>query len=119
MIQSKFLRNKIQRQIKQNGIEAILKKCKEDQYHQIVEDDVEITFNCIFHTTNSFIKSTAEDAAKTVTKPQPMILCLFEDGEQIEVNDKIKINDNEFFVVDKNNLNEFNVAFDISLELIK
>lgn len=120
MIQSKFLENKIKRQIEFNGIEATFLKYKEDKYHQIIEDDYEeVKFMCIFHTTNTFVKSQVGEAAKTVSKPQPMILCLFEDGKDIQINDKLKLNDNEYIVVDKNNINEFNIAYDISLELIK
>lgn len=120
MLQSKFLQNKIKRQISLNGIQATFKRYEEDEYHQIVEDNFEeITFKCIFHTTNTFVKSTVGEAAKTVSKPQPMILCLFEDGEKIQINDKIEIGTDEYIVTDKNNINGFNIAYDISLEQIK
>lgn len=120
MQQSKFLKNKISRQIQMNGMEVTFVRYKEDKYHQLTDEvDEEFTFHALFHTTNTFVRSQVEDAAKTVSKPQPMILCLFEDGERIEVNDKVTISDQEYIVTDKNNMNGFNVAFDISLELIK
>lgn len=118
MLNSKFLKNKIERQINLNGQEFIFIRYKEDEYHQVSDEEKEeIYVKGIFHTTNSFVKANTSDASVVRSKPQPMILTLYEQGLLIKINDKVVINEETYKVVDINDVNSFNVACDISLEI--
>lgn len=118
MLHSKFLRNKIDRQIKQNGQEFVFIRYAKDSYHQKTDEiENEIYIKGIFHTTNAYVQSTVSEGARTVRKPQPMILTLFEAGVLIKVDDEVMISEDTYVVVSKNNINDFNEAYDISLEL--
>lgn len=118
MLNSKFLRNKVNRQIKLNGQEFTFVRYKEDEYHQISEEEKEeIYVEGIFHTTNSFVKANTSDASIVRTKSQPMILTLYEQGSLVKINDKVVINEETYKVIDVNNVNSFNEVCDISLEI--
>lgn len=118
MQQTKFLANKIKRQIKTNGQTFNFKRYKVDKYHQ-VSDEIESEFSIegIFHTTNSYVRNKGKDAATFIKKQQPMILCMFEDGNNVQINDIVSISGNDYVVNNKNNINDFDVAFDLSLEM--
>lgn len=119
MINSQFLKNKIDRQIKLNGQTFVFKRYDEDEYHQVSEDLLfEYSFDGIFHTSNSYIQQNTEAGAKTFSKPQPMILTLYEFGKDVKTNDEVEINNNKYRVNTINDVNNFGVAIEISLELI-
>ena len=120
MLNTTFLKNKINRQIKQNGQRFTFVRYKEDQYHQVSSVvDQEIDLEGIFHTTNNYITKNTDDGSASFSKPQPMILTSYEYGLKILPKDEVKISNQKYIVIDKNNVNSFNVAFDISLELVK
>ena len=120
MLNKTFLKNKIDRQIKINGQEFVFKRYEEDEFHQISDElSITITLNGIFHTSNSYINQTTGDGAKTFTKPTPMILTLYEQGKMIKTNDMVIIKENKYKVIRTNNINDFDVAIDISLELMQ
>lgn len=113
-----FLECKIKRQICMNGRDLIFERYKVDKYEQVSNEiDKTVEARGIFHTTNSYIKSNDAEGARLVSKPQPMILMLYEDGSRVEKDDKVKIGNNVYKVVEKNDVNNLNIAYDISLEL--
>ena len=115
-----FLKNKIDRQIKMNGQTFYFERHGEDQYHQTsseVTDIIEV--EGLFHTTNVYISSNTNEGSRSFSKPQPMILTLYDQGSLIQTDDQVEISDQRYKVVDKININQFDIAFDISLELIK
>lgn len=120
MQQTKFLANKIKRQIKTNGQTFNFKRYKVDKYHQ-VSDEIESEFSIegIFHTTNTYVRNEGKDAATFVKKQQPMILCMFEDGNNVQINDEVIIRNDVYTVTNINDINNFGVVYDISLELKK
>lgn len=121
MLNSTFLANKIKRQIKQNGEVYTFYKYSEDEYHQRKDEyDKEIRIEGIFHETVSNVKSFSETSGARVIKvSKAFILCLLEDGEDISLDDECFINGNKYRVIDKANVGNLNVAYDIIMELIK
>lgn len=121
MIQSTFLRNKILRQIKYNGSIFEFKKYALDSYGQKTDTVGEtIVIEGIFHETISQVKALSEtEGARVVSVPNSYILCLYEDANDIFLDDEVEINDEVYKVLNKVNVGNLNVAYDISLELIK
>ena len=120
MIQSKFLRNKIDHQIKYNGDEYTFKRFGVDEYGQQSEEVTDtFTFKGIFHETVKHVCLTESDDARIFNVPASYILCLYEDGEPIKIDDQVEINEKVYSVTGKTDVNNFEVAFDISLELVK
>lgn len=113
-----FLKSKIVRQIQYNGSAYTFTKHITDKFGQ-VSDEVkeEVTVNGIFHTVNSYIKNTDSEGARLISKPQPRILMLVEDGSKIGKDDVVVINGNKYKVTGKEDVSNFGVVFDVSLEL--
>lgn len=118
MGQELFLKNKINRQIKQNGSTYNFNHFGVDEYGQR-SDEVQETFivKGIFHETVNHVSIAEADGARVVDVPKTYILCLFEDGEPIDIDDRVEINEKVYRVTGKLNVGNFNVAFDISLEM--
>lgn len=116
---SLFLENKVKRQLRLNGCDLVFVRYGTDEYKQ-VSDDVQdsISVRGLFHTTNTYIKNTNSENARLVSKPQPMVLMLYEDGNKIQKDDRVEMQGNVYKVTEKNDINNFGVAFDISLELV-
>ena len=52
------------------------------------------------------------------SKMKPMIMCLYEQGLDLEMDDEILLNGSTYKVIDKSDIQNLNVAFEISLEKI-
>ena len=59
------------------------------------------------------------DGTKVRAKSQPMLMICMEGSEQIENGMFVMINDNRYNIVDKNNIQEYNMVVDLSLELVQ
>ena len=114
-----FLKNKVNRQLELNGSTYDFAHYKIDEYKQVT-NEVEKTIEVVglFHTTNAYIKESTNEGARIVSKPQPMMLMLFEDSEKLSKDDKVVIGDRVYNVVGKTDVNHFGVVCDVSLELM-
>ena len=113
-----FLKNKILRQLRMNGITCTFFRYSEDEYKQKNQEPKEVLeAKCLFHTTNTYLSSKVSDATQTSSKKKPMLLMLYEDAAVLEKEDFVIINDQKMIVVDKTNVQQLNVAFEISLEV--
>lgn len=121
MSQELFLKNKINRQIKHNGSVYTFKRFTTDEYGQLT-DEVERSFVVpgLFHETINHVQSTLTetDGARIIDVPKSYILCLFEDGDSIKLDDFTEINEKIYKVVNKINVGNYNIAFEISLEMV-
>lgn len=115
---SLFLQNKIKRQILFNGSEFTFVRSKKDKFHQVVENEVEaeMTVKGLFHTTNIYVRENVSEASRTITKQQPMILTLYDEGSQIELSDSVEMQGKKYKVTNKIDINNFGIAYDICLE---
>lgn len=120
-----FLRNKIKRQIDWNGQDFIFRRYAENSYHEIT-DEVTQTFNVkgIFHEAGGYggmlnIELYEREGSREFSKMKPMILCLYDDvSKQLSLDDRVDVGDDKYFVVEKNDLKNMHIAYEISLEEI-
>lgn len=123
MIADRFMRNKIKRQIEWNGRDITFVRYERDEYNQLKDTvDIEYTIRAVFHEGGGYggmlnIELYEGDGARTVSKMKPMLLCLYEDGLQIEPNDWLTIGNRQFAVVDKSDVSGLGIAWEVSLEL--
>lgn len=118
-----FFRNKIKRQILWNGQDFVFIRYKKNEYHEET-DEVEEEFYVkgIFHEGGGYggmlnFELYERDGSREWSKMKPMILCLYEDGVDLQIDDEVQISDKKYKVVEKNNIKAFKVAFEISLEV--
>lgn len=111
---------KVKREIQMHGEEYTVYKQKTDKYGEITSDIEEIQkVSGLFHITKGYTAQTVSDGTKVRAKSQPMLMVCMEGSEQIENGMFVMINDNRYNIVDKNNIQEYNMVVDLSLELIQ
>lgn len=119
-----FLRNKIVRQIKWNGQEFVFIRYARDEYGQVTDEQEEtFKFTGLFHEGGGYggmlqVELFERDGGRTVTKLKPMILCLYEDGKDLMIDDVVKIGDNYHKLVQKVDVKNLNIAYEMTLELV-
>lgn len=118
-----FLRNKLERQIKWNGQPFKFIRYKRNDFHEITDEvEKEFNFNGVFHEGGGYggmlnIEMYGRDGGKTVTKMKPMVLALYEDSIEVDTDDYVNIGDYIYKVVEKNDIKNLHIAFEISLEV--
>lgn len=126
MLIQNFLKNKITRQIKWNGKSFTFIRYKENDYHEknYNEVEMEVTLEGVFHEGGGYggmlnIELYSRDGGRTVSKMKPMILCLkTEESTVLKMDDVVKVGDYVYKVVEKNDIQNLDVAFEISLEIV-
>ena len=114
-----FEQNKVKREIKTHGTTYSFYRVGKDEYgEQTKEKALVCELSGLFHTTSGYRTRNVSDGNITHTKAQPMLLCVFEDAEQIQIGDFVTMNNNDYYVTAKTNMCEENILADISLELM-
>lgn len=118
-----FLQNKLARHISWNGQMLTFTRYSKNEYEELT-DEVErtFTFKGLFHDGGGYggmlkIEIYERDGGRTFTKFKPLVLCLYEDGKDIQTDDVVEIGGNKYNVVDITNVKNLNIAFEISLEI--
>ena len=109
----------VEREITKNGSTFTVKRNKVDKYGEPTQEVEEVTtLRGLFHISKGFIIKNTSDGSQTKTEGQPMILALWEECETIQNGDFVVINGNTYKITDKNNIEEYNIIADISLEVV-
>lgn len=109
----------VEREISRNGSTYTVKRNKVDKYGEPTQEVEEVTtLRGLFHISKGFVIKNTSDGSQTKTKGQPMILALWEECETIQNGDFVVINGNIYKITDKNNIEEYNIIADISLEVV-
>lgn len=118
-----FLKNKLLRHVKWNGQPIIFYRNSKNEYNELT-DEIENQFIIIglFHEGGGYggmlnIELYERDGARTFSKMKPMILCSYQDGFNLKTDDWCKINNNTYKIVEKNDVKNLGIAFEISLEI--
>ena len=86
MIDTKFEAYKLKRILKRSGTDFVFKRAMQNEFGEPEGDKLEVaTLRGLYHETNSYMTNTVGDSATTRTKKQPMILCLCEDIESLDL----------------------------------
>lgn len=120
-----FLKSRISRLIKWNGQELVFTRKKKNNHHEIVDDiDLEIHIKGVFHDGGGYggmlnLELYSREGSREYDKSKPMILCLVDDNSsQIIIDDAITIGNTPYTVVDKVDVKNLGIAFEISLEQV-
>lgn len=117
-----FEREKIKRNILMHGCEFTFIRKVADEFGEDTQEDTSIvTIDGLFHQSRGYIsQSSGSDDGRVIrSKPQPMILVLLDEYSELILSGDIVIYKNtKYRVTGKNNLNNLDIAYDISLEMI-
>jgi hypothetical protein len=112
--------HKVLREIQMHGTEYTFFRKKVDKYGEPTKEEPEQIANVkgLFHVSKGYITQNIQDGTKTHSKGQPMLMVAYENTREIQTDDFLIINENTYKVVEKNNIQEYNIVTDISLELV-
>lgn len=111
--------HKVVREINTHGSAYQFYRDKLNEYEEDTGDVEEVAeIKGLFHQTKSYISRKVTDATETRTKGQPLIMMCYEDSKSIQNGDKVKVAGNEYRVTGINNISEFCIISDVSLEAI-
>lgn len=121
MVNKKFEAYKISREIKRSGNSYTFMRQAVNDYGEpdLDAEETEVgTLSGIYHEENSNVQLTTGDTTQIRTKKLPMILCLYDDAKalNLQLGDKLYLNDRTLTVVSLVNIQEWNIIGDLSLE---
>lgn len=123
MVNTKFEAYKIKREIKRSGRQFTFVRTKRNDYK---EPDKKLGFDVLgalgglYHEQSSMVSVQTNETTQSRTKKIPAILCLWEDVQnlQLQFEDVVKINDKVFKITAVENVAEWSIIADISLEVL-
>ena len=111
--------HKVSQEIRIHGNDYNVYRKELDKYKEPTGKEIKVTqIKGLYHITKGYVTETAQDGTRTHLKGQPMLLCKHEEIKDIQNGDYIRINQNAYKVIDKNNIQEYNIITDISMELM-
>lgn len=112
--------HKVLREIQIHGTEYIFLRKSVDGYGESMKEEPKqvVKTQGLFHVSKGYITQNIQDGTKTHSKGQPMLMVAYENTGEIQTDDFFVINGNTYKVVEKNNIQEYNIVTDISLELV-
>ncbi len=111
--------HKVSQEIKVHGNIYNVYRKELDKYKEPTGKEIQVAqIKGLYHITKGYVTETAQDGTRTHLKGQPMLLCKHEETKDIQTGDYIRINQNVYKVIDKNNIQEYNIVTDISMELM-
>lgn len=111
--------NKVKREIKTHGRSYEVKRTILNSYGEDTDEQQSITeVQGLFHIEKGYITKSISDGSKTHSKGQPKLMVAYDDSVLIKNGDMIQINENTYKVIEKNNIQEFNIVCDMSMELM-
>lgn len=119
MINKQFEAYKIRREIKRSGETYTFMRPSLNEFNEPSGDETEVgSLRGLYHEQNSNIQLTTGDTTQIRTKKLPMILCIYDDAKtlNLQLGDKLYLNDRILKVVSLVNIQEWNIIGDLSLE---
>lgn len=122
MINKQFEAYKIRREIKRSGETYTFMRPVLNEFGEPSGDEIEVgSLRGLYHEQyerDSNIRLMTGNTTQIRTKKLPMILCIYEDAKtlNLQLGDKLYLNDKIFKVVSLVNIQEWNIIGDLSLE---
>lgn len=121
MINTKFEAYKLKRELLRAGKTFEFKRNGLNEFGENLLDVVNVGgLLGLYHEQNSYISTTDSEATRTRTEKTPMILCLYEDVNKLnlKVDDFIILNNKKLVLKGIVDIQEWNIICDISLEVV-
>lgn len=109
---------KVQRFIKRWGQTFTFTLAGENSFNEPEGVKVEVSLPGVFHDNNEYITQDSSDAGTIRSKLNTRILCLAKDAAQIQPEMTVVIQGQTYRVTGVRNIENLNLAYDISLEVV-
>ena len=108
---------KVSREIQRHGDKADVYEVILDDYGEYQGKNMTDSVSVLFHITKGFVSQSIGDATVSRSKGQPAFLMTYSEAEKIKVGNIVLYNGKYYRVVEKNNIQEYNIVVDVSLEV--
>lgn len=133
MINTKFEAYKLKRELKRSGKTYKIGRYGVNDYGEPIKSSINSTscvgkFRGLYHEQNGYIQKSTTDTTQVISKKIPMIMCLYEDIDNLnlKVDDFIQIGEccenidfSEYRIVGITNIQNWGIIADISLEPVE
>lgn len=119
MNSSAFQLNKVRRLIKTQGRSVVVTRQERNKFNEPNGEAEVFTIKGVFHETTSYLSKTGSDGSTVRAKPSPMLMCLWEDIQNVQHTDQMVINNRTYNIGEIKNLCEADVVGDMSLEEVQ
>lgn len=133
MINTKFEAYKLKRELKRSGKTYKIGRYGVNEYGEPIKGSINSTscvgkFRGLYHEQNGYIQKSMMDTTQVISKKIPMIMCLYEDIDNLnlKVDDFIQIGEccrnidfSEYRIVGITNIQNWGIIADISLEPVE
>lgn len=133
MINTKFEAYKLKRELKRSGKTYKIERYGVNEYGEPIKDSISSTscvgkFRGLYHEQNGYIQKSTMDTTQVISKKIPMIMCLYEDIDNLnlKVDDFIQIGEccgnidfSEYRITGITNIQNWGIIADISLEPVE
>lgn len=111
---------KVRRAIKTHGKVFIFTRQALNKFNEPTEESENLeSIHGLFHQTRSWIEQKTSEGTIKRSKPQPQILTLVDEAvKSLKIGDKLEYCGNTYKVSGIDNINNLDIAYDISLEMI-
>ena len=110
---------KILREINVNGDEYVFLRTKKDEFGEDTKGTEYIAMiNGLYHISKGYATKSISDGTVTHTKGEPMLLIPFEQSEKLKNGDFFKWNQNKYVITEKNDIQNYGIVCNVSLELV-
>ena len=108
---------KVSREIQRHGDKADVYEVILDDYGEYQGKNMTGSISVLFHITKGYVSQSVGDATISRSKGQPAFLMTYSEAEKIKAGDIALYNGKYYRVVEKNNIQEYNIVVDVSLEV--
>lgn len=113
-----FERNKISRLIRVQGIKYVFERPKLSEFKEPTGETITIELRGVFHQTTNHITVVGTESSSIKSKQSPAILALYDEAKGLKQDDIVVINGTKYLVTGLLDIENWNIAIDISLEAI-
>lgn len=111
-----FELNKLRRLLRTQGRQYCFYRDELDEFNEPIGSTQTMEICAVYHTTAQQVSIVAGEGASIRTRRVPMLLALLTEGFSIQQGDFVDINGVTYKVTGVSNINNWNIAVDISLE---
>ena len=133
MINTKFEAYKLRRELKRSGKTYKIERYGVNEYGEPIKGSINSTscvgkFRGLYHEQNGYIQKSMMDTTQVISKKIPMIMCLYDDVNNLnlKVDDFIQIDEccgnidfSEYRITGITNIQNWGIIADISLEPVE
>lgn len=112
--------HRVVREIERTGSNYTFKRNNKNEFGEETEEKQEVcSVKALYHATKGYATRMIGESSIVITKGMPMLLCVKDEmSDKIMKGDIVEVNGCKHVVSDKNNVNEYNILYDISLEVV-